>query len=247
MQSNNEQRLEDLNWYHVGLSRNTAEALLLANSVEGTFLLRDSKNSGNYAVSARCSQSVKHFELQYSPSSGSYEFGVYTFYSAKELIEHFYQQPYLGTDADAGGVPVVLRYPYPKEVSEPKFYDDVTMHGERKDASGEATPDFHVGSKEGYLTKRGDSFKSWKQRWFVVQKDQLKYYKEKRAKKPQKEWDLKQLQQVMETGIENKQHCFCLVFPKRTIYCLASSPLEVNEWIEFFQWKIDHFKSMNDT
>ena len=43
-------------------------------------------------------------------------FGVYTFYSTDELIEHINQQPYLGTDAHTGGVPVVLRYPYPREV-----------------------------------------------------------------------------------------------------------------------------------
>ena len=74
----------------------------------------------------------------------------------------------------------------------------------------------------------------------------MKYYKEKGAKKPQKEWDLKKLEQVMESGVENKKHGFCLVFSNRTIYCVATSPVEVNEWIEFFQWKIDHFKTLKD-
>ena len=41
-------------WYHPGMTRNTAEVLLLANGVEGNFLVRPSQsNAGNFAVSVR--------------------------------------------------------------------------------------------------------------------------------------------------------------------------------------------------
>jgi hypothetical protein len=34
-------------------------------------------------------------------------------------------------------------------------------------------------SKEGFLTKEGGSFKSWKKRWFVLKDGALSYYKQK--------------------------------------------------------------------
>lgn len=44
----------DFSWFHDNMTRNTAEALLLANGVEGTYLLRRSKNNpGMYTVSVR--------------------------------------------------------------------------------------------------------------------------------------------------------------------------------------------------
>jgi len=239
----NYERIEDLQWFHSGLNRNTAEALLLSCKTEGTFLLRDCKKSpGHYAVSARCHSSVKHFELHYNKLDDSYKFGIYTFYSFKELFEHFCQQPVLRND-NGDGRPVILRYPYPNNVLEPSEYMDVLSHFEVQDYN-EGSTDFHVGSKEGYLIKRGDVVKNWKKRWFVVQRDKLMYSKSKYAKKPQKVWDLNDLIQVVETGNNNRKNTFCLVFTTRTIFCLASTPLEVEEWIAFFQWKIDHFKKL---
>ena len=38
-------------------------------------------------------------------------------------------------------------------------------------------PDLSTASKEGYLTKLGRLHKVWKTRWFVLYKNELKYYK----------------------------------------------------------------------
>ena len=40
-------------WYHGDISRNAAEALLLSNGKEGTYLLRSSTKHQGYSVSVR--------------------------------------------------------------------------------------------------------------------------------------------------------------------------------------------------
>merc|ERR1712119_127892 len=101
----------------------------------------------------------------------------------KELLEHFQEQPILANDAG-------------DDVPEPSTYAEVTDHMEMKPEALEQAPDFHVGSKEGYLIKRGGIVKNWKRRWFVVQRDEMAYYVEKGAKKPQRVWDLNTLLRV---------------------------------------------------
>ena len=59
--------LEALPWYHGEVSRHIAETLLLANGVEGCYLLRKSQTdgtSGNLTLSVRGSDSVVHFKLE---------------------------------------------------------------------------------------------------------------------------------------------------------------------------------------
>ena len=101
---------------------------------------------------------------------------------------------------------------------------------------------FHDSCREGYLVKRGGIVKNWKKRWFVVQYDQMSYFVTKESKKPQKVWDLKTLLKVNECECENKKNTFCLVFVARTIYCVAPTSLEMEQWILFYQRKIEKYK-----
>jgi len=48
------ERIEDLSYFHPGMTRNTCEALLLSNGIEGNFLIRQSgKDQNRYTVSVR--------------------------------------------------------------------------------------------------------------------------------------------------------------------------------------------------
>ena len=98
--------------------------------------------------------------------------------------------------------------------------------------------DFKIDCKDGYLVKRGEIVKNWKKRWFVVQSDQMAYYVSKDSTKPQKIWDLKTLLKVEECSCENKKNSFCLMFVDRTMFCEAETPIQVEEWIAFFQEKV---------
>ena len=99
-----------------------------------------------------------------------------------------------------------------------------------------------ISCKEGYLIKQGGRVKNWKKRWFVVQNDHMAYYENKDSTKPQKVWDLKTLLNVKECACENKRNTFCLMFVDRTMFCVADTPIKMEEWISFFQGKIDDFK-----
>ena len=50
------ERIEDLSFFHPSMTRNTCEALLLSNGIEGSFLIRQSGEDQNrYTVSVRYS------------------------------------------------------------------------------------------------------------------------------------------------------------------------------------------------
>ena len=74
-----------------------------------------------------------------------------------------------------------------------------------------------------------------------VQSDQMAYYVSKDSTKPQKIWDLKTLLKVEECSCENKKNSFCLMFVDRTMFCVAETPIQVEEWISFFRGKINDF------
>lgn len=85
-------------WYHGPLSRHAAEGLLLACAEDGTYLLRDStKDPNGFSLSVRCNNSVKHFQVSYE--SGNYHFGLVTFSSLDQFLNHFDNQPLIGGEA----------------------------------------------------------------------------------------------------------------------------------------------------
>lgn len=240
-------RLQELPFFHPGLSRNTAEALLLQNATEGTYLLRNRSNKvANYSLSVRCQNSVRHFTIDYDRNLEAYKFGLGLFHSIAELIDHFQCQPVIGGKSET---PIRLSCPYLRVVEEPNLYETVSYQTEMKilGCAMQRKTDFQIGSKEGYLVKRGAIRKNWKKRWFVLEKDLLKYFKNKKSNKPLKTIDLKLATHLSKYSIDNKEYCFNLVLPKRTYYICASCLEEEESWVNILQWKISHYLKLKES
>ncbi|XP_065052265.1 dual adapter for phosphotyrosine and 3-phosphotyrosine and 3-phosphoinositide-like [Rhopilema esculentum] len=239
------QCLEEISWFHKGMSRNTAEALLLTNAFEGSYLLRDSATCpGNYSVSVRYSKSVKHFTLTFDGEV--YKFGIGTFYSVEELLDHFASLPVLGTDS--GGT-ITLKFPYYNNVQEPISYEVIARHAEAgrslsfsKQGISDQPPDYHIASKEGYLVKLGAIRKNWKKRWFVLRKNELMYFKSREKDTAIRKINLENGIEVSEEEMPGKRNCFHLQLPWRTFHFYASTPRDADEWINILKWKLEYYK-----
>ncbi|XP_076830705.1 dual adapter for phosphotyrosine and 3-phosphotyrosine and 3-phosphoinositide [Brachyhypopomus gauderio] len=233
--------LESVGWYHYDLSRHAAEALLLSNGADGSFLLRNSnKGSDCFAISVRAKDSVKHFQVK--RQGGKYTFGFNDFPSLQDFIRHFANQPLLGSET---GNLIVLRLPYPRQVEEPSIYESVCVHTAMQTGRHErdliaSAPS--LGTKEGYLVKQGGIIKNWKQRWFTLNKNELKYFKDKMFADPIRTLDLTACSAVQFDYTQERINCFCLVFPERTYYLCAKSGVEADEWMKILRWKLSQIK-----
>ncbi|XP_053559455.1 dual adapter for phosphotyrosine and 3-phosphotyrosine and 3-phosphoinositide isoform X2 [Bombina bombina] len=172
-----ENELDSLRWYHDNLSRHAAEALLLTNGQDGSYLLRKSEKEVNhYSLSVRAKDSVKHFQIHHC--GDSYKFGFNEYSCLKDFIQHFANQPLIGSES---GTLILLKHPYPREVEEPSIYESVRVHTAMQ--TGRCESDLvavapSLGTKEGYLTKLGGRVKNWKTRWFILNRNELKYFKD---------------------------------------------------------------------
>ena len=230
--------LQDLNWYHGGISRHIAEALLMANGVEGSYLLRNGLESNILCISVRLKDSVNHFKIE--KVGDIYKFGITEFNTAESLITHFANQPLLG---GSSGTMVLLKHPYPKMVEEPENYETIVLHSTAHSGATEKDLEYQtqgnsLASKEGFLTKQGFIVKNWKTRWFVLSKYELSYYADRNKEKPIKTLDLTDCQGCCKDDTVGKQFCFRLEFPDRTWYFHASSEEEQAEWMEILKWKL---------
>ncbi|XP_062379313.1 dual adapter for phosphotyrosine and 3-phosphotyrosine and 3-phosphoinositide isoform X1 [Sardina pilchardus] len=233
--------LESVSWYHYDLSRHAAEALLLSNGVDGSFLLRTSQKGPDcFALSVRAKDSVRHFHVR--RICGRYSFGFNEFPSLLEFTSHMANQPLLGSES---GNLIVLKHPYPREVEEPSIYEAVSVHtamqsGRRHSDLVPTAP--ALGTKEGYLVKQGAIVKSWKQRWFTLSRNELKYFKDKMFTEPIRTLDLTACSAVQFDYSQERVNCFCLVFPERTFYLCARTGTEADEWIKILRWKLSQIR-----
>ncbi|XP_018615085.1 dual adapter for phosphotyrosine and 3-phosphotyrosine and 3-phosphoinositide-like [Scleropages formosus] len=229
--------LEALWWYHGNLSRHAAEVLLMSNGSSGSFLLRNSKEGpSSFALSVRAKDSVKHFQV--SRSRGRYSFGFQEFPSLREFVNHFANQPLIGSET---GCLIVIKCPYPRLVDEPCIYEPVLVHTAmhtgltEKDLVANAPS---LGTKEGYLIKQGAIVKNWKTRWFTLNRNEMKYFKDKMSVEPIRTLDLTACTAVQFDYSKNRVNCFCMVFPERTYYLCARTGGEADEWIAILRWKL---------
>ncbi|KAG9339836.1 hypothetical protein JZ751_022338 [Albula glossodonta] len=233
--------LETLCWYHYDLSRHATEALLLSNGKDGSYLLRNSHEGPNFlALSVRAKDSVKHFHV--IRKGNGYCFGFNEFPSLRTFIEHFANQPLVGSDS---GTLIILKCPYPRRVEEPSIYESVRVHTAMQ--SGRTESDLvadapSLGTKEGYLVKQGAIIKSWKTRWFTLNRNELKYFKDKMFEEPIRTLDLTSCSAVQFDYSQERVNCFCLVFPERTFYLCAKTGVEADEWIKILRWKLSQIR-----
>ncbi|XP_003978642.2 dual adapter for phosphotyrosine and 3-phosphotyrosine and 3-phosphoinositide isoform X1 [Takifugu rubripes] len=230
--------LETLGWFHGDLSRHAAEALLLSNGTDGSYLLRNSNAGlGCFALSVRAKDSVKHFHVT-RKDNANYVFGFNEFATLQDFVNHFANQPLLGSDA---GTLIILKSPYPWRVEEPSIYESVRVHtavqtGRTENDLVPTAPS--LATKEGYLVKQGAIMKNWKQRWFTLYRYELKYFKDKMFEKPIRTLDLRACSAVQFDYSHDRINCFCLVFPERIFYLCAKSGMEADEWIKILRWKM---------
>ncbi|XP_064190868.1 dual adapter for phosphotyrosine and 3-phosphotyrosine and 3-phosphoinositide [Anguilla rostrata] len=233
--------LDTLGWYHYDLSRHAAEALLLSNGKDGSYLLRNSHEGPNFlALSVRAKDSVKHFHVKREGEGYSFGFNVYP--SLQNFVEHFANQPLLGSDS---GTLIMLRCPYPRRVEEPSIYESVRVHTAMQ--TGRTEKDLvanapSLGTKEGYLVKQGALVKNWKTRWFTLNRNELKYFKDKTFDEPIRTLDLTSCSAVQFDYSQERVNCFCLVFPERTFYLCAKTGVEADEWIKILRWKLSQLR-----
>lgn len=101
---------------------------------------------------------------------------------------------------------------------------------------------FQLGTKEGYLIKQGAIVKNWKQRWFTLNRYELKYFRDKECEEPIRTLDLRECSAVQFDYSQDKVNCFCLVFPERTFYLCAKTGVEADEWIKILRWKLSQMR-----
>jgi len=85
--------------------------------------------------------------------------------------------------------------------------------------------------KEGWLTKEGGSFKSWKKRWFVLKDCELSYYKQK-GDELLGTISLATSGTTQATDRKKKANGFEIPTPSRTFYLSAETENERKEWID---------------
>uniref|UniRef100_A0A8C3S900 Dual adapter for phosphotyrosine and 3-phosphotyrosine and 3-phosphoinositide n=1 Tax=Chelydra serpentina TaxID=8475 RepID=A0A8C3S900_CHESE len=219
-------------WYHDNLTRHAAEALLLSNGCDGSYLLRKSNERNDlYSLSVRARDSVKHFHVEHTGSS--FKFGFNEFPSLKELVLHFANQPLIGSET---GTLIVLKHPYPRKVEEPSIYESVRVHTAMQTGKTENDLVPNAPSVSYFSVIKGLS--NWKMRWFTLYRNELKYFKDQMSTEPIRALDLTECSAVQFDYSQERVNCFCLVFPLRTYYLCAKTGIEADEWIKILRWKL---------
>lgn len=95
-------------------------------------------------------------------------------------------------------------------------------------------------SKEGYLTKEGGSFKSWKKRWFVLRDGALSYYKQKGDFEPLGTISLSTAGRIQVNSTKKKPNTFEIPTPSRTYYLTADTETERQTWMEILEHTREH-------
>nr|XP_039258183.1 rho guanine nucleotide exchange factor 4-like [Styela clava] len=95
-------------------------------------------------------------------------------------------------------------------------------------------------SKQGFMTKRGGSVKSWYIRWFLLRGYKLAYYNEPTDLHPIGVLDLTSYKSLEpDASHVGRPYAFGIKMPERTYYMYTTSEEERQEWINILQWKFE--------
>nr|XP_032825092.1 dual adapter for phosphotyrosine and 3-phosphotyrosine and 3-phosphoinositide-like isoform X2 [Petromyzon marinus] len=187
----------------------------------------------------RTSSNVLHFVVELNVD-GEVTFGEKKFSNMEKFMIHLQGQPMVGS-TEAGTV-VFLSTPYPGVVDEPSIYTRLSVHheGGTFPLKMPMTPDrvYSLAGKSGYMVKQGGRVKSWKKRWFVLERNELKYYNNREDTKPIDTLLISRCSKVQQDISQNKSNCFSLVFPERTYYMQTTTSEERQQWMELIQFKM---------
>ena len=128
------------------------------------------------------------------------------------------------------------------------MYESVTVHAEcvRNHADPSPSDDlaldnnmFSVNSKEGFLTKQGHIFKTWRTRWFVLQRNELKYFKQKFSKLPIRTLDLNNCRECCQDFSQKDKSCVIRLDMGSRVFLLYSvSEPDMEDWIKRINWRL---------
>ena len=248
-QSQSDDVMMKLSWFHPYLTRHTAECMLIDNAPEGSYLLRPSSEHLRdmcYVLSVKLSSSVQHIKITRTEEKG-FKFGSSTFQTVEAFRKHFEKEkPNIVGDS---GIRVDLQFPYSRMVKETHIYTDVVHHAvtnmidftsnsDLDDSTNTISISPSINSKEGYLTKQGMIRKNWKRRWFILRNNILSYYKSKLSAKPIGRLDISLAGAVEYDNSKEKEYCFRIELPHRTFYMHAGSAEDCDNWVELLRSKL---------
>ncbi|KAG0233258.1 hypothetical protein BGX31_004876 [Mortierella sp. GBA43] len=88
--------------------------------------------------------------------------------------------------------------------------------------------------RQGYLLKLGNTYKTWRKKWFVLRGDKLTYYKNTKEYQPLGIIPLSTIIDSLQTDpvSKNKQFCLRIVTNKRSFVCCAPDEDTLLQWID---------------
>jgi len=98
--------------------------------------------------------------------------------------------------------------------------------------------------KEGFLTKEGGSFKSWKKRWFGLNEGGLAYFKAKGDTEPLGIISLSTAPRIQSIDRKKKIYGFEIPTPARTFYLSAETEADKQSWMEALEKQIASSKKV---
>eukprot|EP00026_Physarum_polycephalum_P007405 Phypoly_transcript_07465.p1 GENE.Phypoly_transcript_07465~~Phypoly_transcript_07465.p1 ORF type:complete len:285 (+),score=41.75 Phypoly_transcript_07465:53-907(+) len=88
--------------------------------------------------------------------------------------------------------------------------------------------------KEGWLTKQGEHYRTWKRRWFVLKGKQLVYFESQKDSEQKGIVDLDASSLVQDERDRDKKHrlMFSVSTARRVFFIYAESVTEMQQWME---------------
>jgi len=98
--------------------------------------------------------------------------------------------------------------------------------------------------RDGWMTKQGGSYKSWKKRWFVLKGTQLFYFKSKKDTELTGVIELTR-ESFVKREDKKKKFCFAVGTTKRVFFMYPDTQSEMDAWMKVLSGVIDRMKNPN--